>query len=108
MLRIRKIVFFTIFWFVICIVISNAQNGILTTKPDDLLKVRNLQYEQAKRLLRMQQIQAEYTKLDAEQQNLSSQIDNWIKEQAKINNIDLTKNRFDFDSLKFVEIKPNE
>ncbi len=75
---------------------------------DDLLKLRNLQLEQAKRVMRMQELQIEFSKLNSEQQQLAASIDSWVKEQAKLQNVDLTKNKFDFDSLKFVEIKPNE
>lgn len=85
-----------------------SQNGTSTIKSDDLLKLRNLQYEQAKRLIRMQEIKAEFDKLNSENQSISVEISNWIKEQAKIQNVDLAKNTFDFDKLKFVEIKPNE
>lgn len=77
-------------------------------KSDDLLKLRNLQYEQAKRIVRMQDLKSEFDKLNIEQQQISAEIDSWIKEQAKINNIDLTKSRWDSDKLKFVEIKKNE
>lgn len=77
-------------------------------KPEDLLVVRSLQYEKAKRIIRMQELKTEFDKLNTEQQALDVEMDNWVKEQAKIQNIDLTKNRFDFDKLKFVEIKQNE
>lgn len=77
-------------------------------KSDDLLVVRNLQYEKAKRIIRMQELKSEFDKLNIEQQSLDIEIDNWIKEQARIQKIDLNKNKFDFDKLKFVEIKQNE
>jgi len=75
---------------------------------DDLLKLRNLQYEQAKRIVRMQDLKAEFDKLNSEQQQISLSINEWIKDQAKKQNIDLTKYQWDSDQLKFVEIKKNE
>lgn len=90
---------------IILILGVNAQTQI---KSDDLLKLRNLQYEHAKRIIRMQDLKSEFDKLNSEQQKISAEIDSWIKEQAKIQNVDLTKNTWDSDQLKFVEIKKNE
>lgn len=78
------------------------------TSSDDLLRLRNFQYEQAKRILRMQELKSEFDRLNSEQQQFATEISNWIKEQAKIQNVDLTTHKFDFDQLKFVEIKKNE
>lgn len=83
-----------------------AQNPQI--KSEDLLKFRNLQYEQAKRALRMQDLRNEFDRLNSEQQKIGTEIDNWIKEQAKVQNVDLAKYVFDSDQLKFVEIKKNE
>jgi hypothetical protein len=84
-----------------------AQSGT-TIKSDDLLKLRNLQYEQAKIILRMQDLKSEFDRLNTEQIKKKDDIDKWIKDQAKEQNIDLTTHQFDLDQLKFVEIKKNE
>lgn len=84
------------------LVVGSAQTP--TIKSDDLLKLRNLQYEQAKRILRMQDLKSEFDRLNSEQQKLTIDIENWIKEQGKAQNIDFTKQRFDLDQMKFVDI----
>lgn len=104
-MKIRTLILLIILFNVVGAIGVNTLSDI---KSDELLKLRNLQYEQAKRIIRMQELKNEFDKLSVEQQTISSEIDNWIKEQAKIQNVDLTKNRFDLDKLKFVEIKQNE
>lgn len=106
--RIKIILITTIICIWCTIIPTQSQNGSYTIKSDNLLKLRNLQYEQAKRILRMQELKNEFDKLNIEQQALAVEIDSWIKEQAKAQNIDLTKSKFDLDTLKFVEIKQNE
>lgn len=90
--------------------VTTAFSQTPQVKTEDLLRLRNLQYEQAKRLVRMQEIKSEFDRLNSENQRLNAEIETWIKEQAKAQNIDLTKDVFDFDKLKFVERqeKPNE
>jgi len=78
---------------------------------DDLLKFRNLQYEQAKRVVRMQDLKSEFDKLNSENEQLKAEMSAWVKDQAKKQNIDLAKFYFNSDTLKFVEIpkeKTNE
>lgn len=84
-----------------------AQNGNKISS-EELLKLRNLQFEQAKRVVRMQDLRTEFERINGENEQLKIQIDAWIKEQAQKQNIDLTKYYFDSDQLKFVEIKKNE
>lgn len=72
---------------------------------EDLLKFRNLQYEQAKRVVRMQEIRAEYEKLNSENEKFKVEIESWVRDQAKKQNVDLKTHYFDSDQLKFVEIK---
>lgn len=81
---------------------------VLSQSNEELLKFRNLQYEQAKRIVRMQDLRAEFDKLNIENEKIKGEMDNWIKEQAKKQNVDLTKYAWDSDQLKFVEIKKNE
>lgn len=104
-MKIRTLILLIILFNVVGAIGVNALSDI---KSDDLLKLRNLQYEKAKRIIRMQELKSEFDKLNTEQQSLDTEINTWIKEQAKSQNVDLTKNRFDFDNLKFVEIKQNE
>ena len=78
---------------------------LTSTSSDDLLKLRTLQYEQAKRVIRMQDLKSEFDKLNLEQQSFAVEINEWIKDQAKKQNVDLTKNKFDLDLGKFVENK---
>jgi hypothetical protein len=77
-------------------------------KSEELLKMRSLQYESAKRLVRMHQLQAEFEKLQNEQQSLAQQINAWIVAQAEALKVDLKKLQFDFDALRFVERPPQE
>lgn len=72
------------------------------------MKLRNLQFEQAKRVVRMQDLKAEFDKVSSENENFKAQIEIWIRDQAQKQNVDLTKFYFDSDQLKFVEIKKNE
>lgn len=104
-MKIRTLILLIILFNIIGVVGVNALSGI---KSDDLLILRNLQYEQAKRVIRMQELKSEFDKLNNEQQQISISINAWIKDQAKKQNVDLTKNQFDLDQLKFVEIKKNE
>jgi len=100
------ILYITLFSFVMVVrAVVVVQNPISS---DDLQKLRNLQYEQAKRIVRMQELKSEFDKLNSEQQQYSVFINDWIKDQAKKQNIDLAKYQFNFDQLKFVEIKKNE
>lgn len=104
----RKLKLFHILLVIICsfcFVVIAQENKISS---DDLLKLRSLQYEQAKRVIRLQDLRNEFIRVSSENESISAEIESWIKEQAKKQNIDLTKNHFDSDQLKFVETKKNE
>lgn len=104
MLKNFPTIIFVILFVALC---TYSQNGA-TISSDDLLKLRNLQYEQAKYVIRMQDLRTEFDKVSSDNEKVKAQIDAWIIEQAKKQNIDLTKYRFDSDQLKFVEIKAND
>ncbi len=71
-------------------------------KTEDLLKVRDLQYQQAKRLLVMRQMEKEYKALQDAVDAGQQQMNEVISAGAKASNVDLTKWAFDPDALKFV------
>jgi hypothetical protein len=71
-------------------------------KAEDLLKIRDLQYAQAKRVQQMQQMEAVYKRLQDDQASDSRHIDDVIREAAKAANIDISKWVFDAETLKFV------
>ena len=71
-------------------------------KTEDLLKVRDLQYQQAKRLLAMRQMEKEYKALQDAVDAGQRQMDEVIRAGAKAGNVDLEKWLFDSDSLRFV------
>jgi len=81
---------------------QEANAAAPTLKTEDLLKVRDLQYQQAKRMLTMRQLEQEYKALkdavDAGQQ----QMEEVVRAGAKAASIDLEKWRFDPDALRFV------
>lgn len=109
-MKIKTFIFIVIIIYIAGAILVNALPT--DTTADDLLKLRNLQYEQAKRIVRMQELKSEFDKLNSEQQQFSVEINNWIIDQAKKQSKDLTKERFDLDKLNWVEIqkveKPNE
>jgi len=71
-------------------------------KAEDLLNIRNLQFDQAKRLLEMQSLKSRYEQLQNESQSFQPALRTMIEAAAKAANVDLTKWEFDSDSLKFV------
>ena len=76
-------------------------------KDAELLKIRNIQLNQAARTIRMQQLQAEFKDLAAANAVDGRAIDDVITTAAKASNIDLTKWIFDAEKLAFVE-RPKE
>ncbi len=73
-----------------------------TLKTEDLLKIRDLQYEQAKRLLEMRQIEARYRELQEATVSGQQQIDDAVRAGAAAANVDLKQWVFDADRLKFI------
>jgi len=75
-------------------------------KTEDLLKIRDLQYSQAKRALQMKQYEAAYRQLQDDQMADARRIDDVIREAAKGASVDIEKWSFDADALKFVPRSP--
>jgi len=84
---------------------SAPSNGVLITpamKTEDQLRLRSLQYEEDKKLLEMQRIEARYKELQELIKSDESKINDAVRESAVHANADLTKYILDLDSLKFV------
>ena len=73
-----------------------------TLKTESLFYIRDLQYEQAKLLLGMKQLEAQYKKLQEDVDRLGQSVNAIVEADAKAANIDLSKWSFDTDKLKFV------
>lgn len=71
-------------------------------KTESLFYIRDLQYEQAKLLLGMKQLEAQYKKLQEDVDRLGQSVNAIVEADAKAANIDLSKWSFDTDKLKFV------
>ncbi|HKO43322.1 MAG TPA: hypothetical protein VJU84_08530 [Pyrinomonadaceae bacterium] len=74
--------------------------------PEQLLKIRDLQYSQAKVVLEMRQLEARYKELQQQGATLQHELDRAVTDGAKSAGVDLDKWIFDTDKLKFVT-RPN-
>jgi hypothetical protein len=74
-------------------------------KAEDALKIRDLQYEQAKRAMEMRDLEERYQQLKTESDNWRTQMQAAIAAAAKSAGVDLAKWDFNIDTLKFT-IKP--
>ena len=72
-------------------------------KAEDLLKIRNVQYEKVKRALQMTQIEAAYKALQEQQEAGSRRLDDLLTEAVKAAGVDTTKWIFDLEQLRFSE-----
>ncbi|HEY6232792.1 MAG TPA: hypothetical protein VIW64_16125 [Pyrinomonadaceae bacterium] len=68
-------------------------------KPDDQLRVRNLQYQKDKKLLELQNVVARYNELQASLQRDDQMIEEAVRASAKAAGVDTGKYVFDLDSL---------
>jgi hypothetical protein len=71
-------------------------------KQVEFLKLQNLQ---AQRTIRMQALEKEYLQLQSDQRVVDSQIESFLRSEAKTLEIDYDKHQFRTDSLMF-ELKP--
>jgi len=84
---------------------SPAATGVLITpqmKLEDLLRIRSLQYEQDKKLLEIQRLQARYKELQEGIAADTQTINEAVRSGAQNANVDLSRYVFDLDALKFV------
>lgn len=70
--------------------------------PTDQLKFSRLQFEQAKIVLRLQDLEREAVKARAENDEVLRKMTDWLNEQAKALKIDMSTHTFDFTNLVFV------
>jgi hypothetical protein len=71
-------------------------------KPEDQLKIRNLQFQQDKKLLEQQRLEARYRQLQEEIKADETRINDAVQAGARAVGVDLSKFVFDLDLLKFV------
>jgi hypothetical protein len=86
-----------------------AGGGQLLTpamRAEDLLRIRNLQYEQDKKLIEMQQIEARYKELKDGIASDNAAINAAVRAGAEAVHADILKFVFDLDSLKLIPRQP--
>ena len=71
-------------------------------KTEDQLRIRNLQFDQDKKLLEMKRLEAQYRELLLAVDRAQQQIENAVRDGARSAGVDLDKFQFDLDTLRFV------
>jgi len=81
---------------------SQTPAGVTITpamKPEDQLRVRNLQYQKDKKLLELQNVVARYNELQASLLRDDQMIEEAVRASANTSGVDTSKYVFDLDSL---------
>src|SRR5258708_5514837 len=82
----------------------NAESVLITPmlKLEDQLKIRGLQYEQDKKLLEIQRLEARYKELQEGVRSDAKNIEDTVRDGSRAAGVDLAKYVFDLDTLKVV------
>jgi hypothetical protein len=81
---------------------GGTPNAAPNLKTEDLLKIRELQYQQAKRALEMNEIEKRYALLQKQSDAWKDEMHAAIAAGAKAARVDLQKWDFDTDKLTFI------
>src|ERR1051325_8515540 len=95
------------FIFVLAVVCPGQQPTVVPAVPvTEQLKIRNLQFEQDKKIIESQRIEARYRELQAQIKADTDALDDLVREAADTAKVDLIVYVFDLDRLVFVPRNP--